>query len=170
MDVIKLQIYHAYTHWEHYTFAASKPQDFCLFIDSVISHLIHRASPAKDDQWRDIGKRLSTAQQPLEIKQFKDCGFRLVYKCQDQRLWQATLMDTVVDNLTFSADQSAADRAAVHRPKITRGQETTWLLIQPTSELYTLTMLWSRAAARQNMRSKQTGRSSHDCCTKSFTS
>lgn len=80
MDVIKLQIHHAYTCWEHYTFPASELQDSCLFTDSVISLIYTGHSKCCNDQYRDIGKQLSTAGDP-GTQAIQGLWVSLVYKC-----------------------------------------------------------------------------------------
>lgn len=78
--MIRLQIHHAYTCWEHYTFCASKQQDFCLFIDSVKSLTYTGHSKCQNDQYKDIGNQLSTTGDPRAqvIQRLWVC---LVYKC-----------------------------------------------------------------------------------------
>lgn len=130
--MIRLQIHHAYTCWEHYTFCASKQQDFCLFIDSVKSLTYTGHSKCQNDQYKDIGNQLSTTGDPRAqvIQRLWAC---LVYKCS----LSTRINKTNGFNRPFDGHRGCQlhifERSICHKQSsrtrsqtIIQGQETTW--------------------------------------------
>lgn len=150
---MKFEIHHAYTCWELYTFTACKPQDFCVFIELVISLSYTGHFWWRNDQYKDIRKPIPTAGDtsnskilPLSAPQVSPVD---THK-QDKWVWQAIWWTQYLTTSHFleinlpHTEQPYTGQTIIHGQGTSRHYWSAW-----PSEVYILNLIWSHSVVWQ---------------------